>query len=197
MISPHPTALAFKAESRRRARDLRREIHARLEPEAGRSFVRIFLSNVPWRPEFAIAGYWPLPGEADARPLLVALHERGCAVALPVVEAKGAPLLFRRWRPGMVLEAGPHGTTHPPSDEPSLDPDLLLVPLLAFDRGGRRLGYGGGFYDRTLCALRARRQVVAVGIAYAEQELPALPDEPHDQRLDWIVTESMALETAR
>jgi 5-formyltetrahydrofolate cyclo-ligase len=108
---------------------------------------------------------------------------------LPVVIAKNEPLLFRLWRPGMPLEVGRFGTLHPPNDSPLLTPDLVLVPLLAFDRHGDRLGYGGGYYDRTLAALRIERSSRAVGLAYAAQELPELPHQPHDQRLDWIVTE--------
>lgn len=192
-LSP-PSASGGKADLRRQAAALRREAHRRLAATAGSRMTAIFLAGIPWHAELGIAGYWPMAGEADVRPLLAALAEGGCRVALPVVEAADRPLLFRRWHPGMALDAGPHGTFHPPADAPVLDPDLLLVPMLAFDRCGRRLGYGGGYYDRTLALLRARRKITAVGVAYAAQEMPLIPDEPHDQRLDWIVTETAALE---
>jgi 5-formyltetrahydrofolate cyclo-ligase len=110
-------------------------------------------------------------------------------VALPVVTARGLPLGFRRWRPGDVLVSGAFGLLVPgPSAEPVM-PQLVLVPLLAFDRQGGRLGYGAGFYDRTLAVLRAAGPVIAIGVAYADQEVPAVPVEPHDQPLDWIATE--------
>ncbi|PKU25207.1 5-formyltetrahydrofolate cyclo-ligase [Telmatospirillum siberiense] len=192
-LSP-PSASGGKADLRRRAAAIRREAHDRLAATAGTGIAAVFLAGVPWNPECAVAGYWPMAGEADVRPLLEALAARGCRVGLPVVESKGRPLAFRLWQPGMALEAGPHGTAHPPTDVPVMEPDLLLVPMLAFDRRGRRLGYGGGYYDRTLALLRGKRTVTAVGIAYAAQEMPVLPDEPHDQRLDWVVTETAALE---
>ncbi|HEX7008052.1 MAG TPA: 5-formyltetrahydrofolate cyclo-ligase, partial [Alphaproteobacteria bacterium] len=118
-------------------------------------------------------------------------HPLGAAVV-----ARGRPLVFRRWRPGQTFVAGSLGEPAPPPDAPEVKPELLLVPLLAFDRRGYRLGYGGGYFDRTIAMLRAAPDmagvggVLAVGLAYAAQEVPALPTEGHDQRLDWIVTET-------
>jgi len=136
-----------------------------------------------------VGGYWPLPGEIDARPLLAALAGRGAVLALPEVTAADAPLRFRAWGPGDPLEPGPHHTFHPPATAPERRPSLLLVPMLAFDAKGFRLGFGGGYYDRTLAALRQTGGVTAVGLAYAAQRLPALPVEPWDQALDAILTE--------
>jgi 5-formyltetrahydrofolate cyclo-ligase len=133
-------------------------------------------------------------GEIDVLPVLSVLAERGQVTALPAVVDRKAPLVFRRWVPGDALEDGLYGTRHPLAEAEAVRPVLLLVPLLAFDRKGVRLGYGGGFYDRTLAALRAVGPVVAVGVAYAGQEVDALPAEPHDERLDWVVTEKEVIQ---
>ncbi|HUQ38456.1 MAG TPA: 5-formyltetrahydrofolate cyclo-ligase [Aestuariivirga sp.] len=113
----------------------------------------------------------------------------GWITALPVVVAKNTPLVFRQWAPGDALVLGRWNIKVPPEEAPEVLPDVLLVPLLAFDRKGFRLGYGGGFYDRTLEKLRALKNVTAIGIAYAGQEVDAVPHEDFDQRLDWIMTE--------
>jgi 5-formyltetrahydrofolate cyclo-ligase len=132
-----------------------------------------------------IAGYWPMGDEMDPRPLMLALASRGQAMALPVTPPRGQPLAFRAWVPGAALRPGPMGTSEPVAGE-ELRPDLVLVPLLAFDRAGRRLGYGGGYYDRTLAALPGAK---AIGIAYAGQEMPEVPAGPQDMRLPLIATE--------
>ena len=133
-----------------------------------------------------IAGYWPMGDEMDPRPLMLALASRGHALALPVTPPRGQPLAFRAWAPGAALRPGPMGTSEPAAGE-ELRPDVLLVPLLAFDRAGRRLGYGGGYYDRTLAALPGAK---AIGIAYAGQEMPEVPAGPQDMRLPLIATEA-------
>ncbi len=136
------------------------------------------------QPGQVVAGFWPLPGEIDVRPLLHALSARGHTVALPQTPPRGQPLSFHAWQPGMDLQPGRFGTLHP--DGPALTPDLLLVPLLAFDHTGARLGYGGGYYDRTLAALPGR---LAIGCAFAAQEVAQLPIEPTDIRLSAVLTE--------
>ena len=136
-----------------------------------------------------MAGYWPLRDEMDPRPVLSALAARGQRLCLPVVVEAGAALAFRAWQPDAPLEPAAFGTRVPGPDCPAVAPDILLVPLLAFDRRGRRLGYGGGFYDRTLAALRGRRAIVAVGLAFAAQEAAEVPVEAGDEALDRIVTE--------
>ncbi|MBI2235834.1 MAG: 5-formyltetrahydrofolate cyclo-ligase [Magnetospirillum sp.] len=143
----------------------------------------------------AVAGYWPMGDEIDPRPLLLALAAAGRRLALPVVAAPGQPLEFRAWSWGDDLEPGRFGTTHPLAHAAAVEPDLLLVPLLAFDRQGGRLGYGGGFYDRTLDMLRRKRHVSAIGIAFAAQEVAAIPHDGRDQRLDGVATEIGLLET--
>ena len=145
----------------------------------------------------AVAGYWPMADEIDVRPLMTRLFEDGWKVALPVVVAKEEPLVFRRWQPGMVLEAGGFGTRHPGPEAPEIVPDILLVPLLAFDNRGFRLGWGGGFYDRTLSRLRATEDVKAVGIAYQGQKVDSVPHSSNDEPLDRVVTDEGILEIAR
>jgi 5-formyltetrahydrofolate cyclo-ligase len=102
-------------------------------------------------------------------------------------------LIFRGWRHGDALESGPFGTAHPPARAPLVEPDTLLLPLIAFDAGGNRLGYGAGYYDRTVAALRRQRKMLVVGLAYDEQEVPEVPVGAHDQRLDGIVTDRRTL----
>lgn len=117
------------------------------------------------------------------------LVAEGWTTALPVVVAKNAPLLFRQWAPGGALVVGRWDIQVPPETAPEVQPDVLLVPMLAFDRKGYRMGYGGGFYDRTLAKLRALKKVTAIGVAYAGQEIDMVPRDEHDQPLDWIMTE--------
>ena len=134
-----------------------------------------------------VAGYMPMRTEIDPLPAMVELSRHG-PVAVPVIEGKGLPLKFREWTPDAEMQDGPFGARIPVSGR-WMDPEVLIVPLVAFDAAGNRLGYGGGFYDRTLEALRARRSTLAVGFAWAAQEAESLPIEPTDQPLDAIITE--------
>ena len=143
--------------------------------------------------EAILAGYWPMGGEMDARPALVALHRIGVMLTLPEVAAKKRPLRFRAWTPDEALVAGDHGTYHPLHSAPLMRPDVILVPLLAFDRRGYRLGWGGGYYDRTLEVLRKTGDVSAIGVAYAGQEVDRVPADDYDQPLDWVITEQEAI----
>jgi 5-formyltetrahydrofolate cyclo-ligase len=140
------------------------------------------------RPGVASA-YYPLADEPSTLPLLEALALAGVATALPVTGARGTPLVFRSWRIGDPTGEGKMGIAEPLPSAAEVAPDLLFVPLAAFDRTGHRIGYGAGFYDRTLERLRAEKSICAVGVAYASQALPAIPHEPHDQRLDYVLTE--------
>jgi 5-formyltetrahydrofolate cyclo-ligase len=187
---------AVKKTLRSAARRARAAAHATAGDGFGDRLAAAFLSAIGCPPGGVVSGYWPMGDEADVIPLLAQLSARGCGTALPVVVGKDVGLVFRRWQPGDALEAGTYGTHHPRPAASEAIPDLLLVPLLAFDRRGRRLGYGGGYYDRTLAALRAQRPVLAVGIAFAAQEVEMLPDGPYDQRLDWVVTEQGARKAA-
>lgn len=144
-------------------------------------------------PRGDVGGYWPLGSELDARPALLHLKQLGHPVGLPVSGPRGTALVFRDWDPQAPMAAGRYGIREPAEGRAVLRPSLLLVPLLAFDRSGHRLGYGAGYYDRTLDALRDGGAVVAVGVAFAAQEMPAVPVDGHDERLDWIVTERETL----
>lgn len=146
----------------------------------------------PFETPAVVSGFWPIKEEIDIRPLMIELFKAGCQMALPVVQGRGKPLLFRAWRPGDSLEAGVFGTLQPSTRRETLEPDALIVPLLACDQEGWRLGYGGGFYDRTLTGLRARRKVTAVGVGFDAQLVPEVPRGPDDQRLDWLLTDKRA-----
>lgn len=171
----------------------RRSALGRNEREAASRAVRDALIEAMPRLRLAggsvVAGYWPIRDELDPRLALRALRARACRIVLPAVVAKGAPLEFREWREGDALGPDLMGLEAPLPTAPALDPDVVLVPLLAFDAGGMRLGYGAGFYDRTLAALRARRRMLAIGLAYGIQEVAAIPVAPQDARLDGVVTE--------
>jgi 5-formyltetrahydrofolate cyclo-ligase len=139
-----------------------------------------------------VSGFWPIKEEIDIRPLMIELSNEGCQLALPVVQGKGLPLMFRAWRPGDPLEAGVFGTLQPSAKREVVEPDALIVPLLACDEEGWRLGYGGGFFDRTLAGLRAKKTVTAVGVGFNDQFVPQVPHGPSDQRLDWLLTDKRA-----
>lgn len=137
-----------------------------------------------------IAVFWPIGTEPDTLMLLGALDYHDFVAALPVAGAMGQPLAFRRWREGDPLVEGPMRIPEPSPRLPLVYPDLLFVPAAAFDRRGYRVGYGGGFYDITLAALRAGGPVPAIGVAYSCQEVERIPEEDHDQPLDLILTET-------
>ncbi len=177
----------LKAEARRLALARRKGA----DPAAnGAALARHVLSQCPPPPGAVVAGYWPMGDEVDVRPLLAALAERGHTLALPATQPRGQPLSFRRWRPGDALRPGPLGTSFPAEGD-EVRPVWLLVPLLAFDRAGRRLGYGGGYYDRTLAALPG---AVAIGCAHSVQEMPEVPAGPEDVRLARVATENGVIE---
>jgi 5-formyltetrahydrofolate cyclo-ligase len=159
---------------------------------AASGLLAMFRLERPFETPCTVSGFWPMAEEIDIRPLMIELHDRGCRLALPVVVAKKQPLVFRAWRPGDPLEPGVFGTLHPAPTCEVVEPDALLVPLLAVDEEGWRLGYGGGFYDRTLERLRGRRKVTAMGVGFNDQIVPAVPHGPHDQRLDWLLTDRRA-----
>lgn len=142
-----------------------------------------------------VAGYWPVGGEIDGRPLLAALAKAGRTICLPRMETRAGPARFIEWT-GAALTADAFGVPAPPANGGDLAPRLLLVPLLAFDRAGRRLGQGGGHYDRIISLYRAHG-CVAVGLAYAEQEMGVVPTGPHDAHLDWVLTPKEAIRCVR
>lgn len=159
-------------------------------PQVGVLLREHFLSTLSLNPSAVVAGYAPMRSEMNPLPTLEFLHQRGHPLCLPVVLQKNTPLVFRAWAPGDPLEKGVFHTQVPPTSAAACVPDVLLVPLLAFTSQGHRLGYGGGFYDRTLQALRSQKSILAVGVAYSEQERSTVPTEPTDEPLDWICTEA-------
>jgi 5-formyltetrahydrofolate cyclo-ligase len=179
----------LKAELRRSALarrkalgpDVRAQLTARLVREGLR------LAGL-WKPA-VVSAFHPIRQEPDALALLGALADEGFDVALPLVRGSETHLDFRLWRPGEPTALGPMGIPEPLEDAPLVDPDLLFTPLACYDRRGRRIGYGAGFYDRTLLRLRAMKTIRAVGVAYGVCEVAVVPYEAHDQTLDAIVTE--------
>ncbi|MBE9557914.1 MAG: 5-formyltetrahydrofolate cyclo-ligase [Proteobacteria bacterium] len=176
-----------KSALRREATARRRELVA--PDDATRLLIDNLLGAGAIPAGATVSGFWPIGGEIDLLPVLRALAARGHEIALPVVVGKARPLVFRAWRDGDEMSEGPWGIREPLESAPEIAPRVLLVPLLAFDRAGYRLGYGGGFYDRSLEGLRARGAVTAIGAAWAGQEVSAVPHGAHDQPLDWMLTE--------
>ncbi len=144
---------------------------------------------VPVSAGTVVSGFMPMKSEVNPLPLLRKLADAGAQLALPVVQGRGKPLIMRAWNFGEPLKAGQWGIREPMPDAPVVDPDMLIVPLAAFDRAGHRIGYGAGYYDMTIQALRARKQALAVGIAFAMQEIPRVPSTERDERLDLVLTE--------
>lgn len=174
-----------KAALRRQAEEHRRTV----ELPGFASRIASFADGLNLAPGSVVSGYVAFRDEADPRELLLALAARGARLALPAIVAKGEPLRFHAWQEADVLVPHSYGVMEPHPDCEVVVPDVLLVPLLAFDGAGYRLGYGGGFYDRTLESLRAKKSIKAIGIAYAGQEVVAVPHSAQDQRLDAVLTE--------
>jgi 5-formyltetrahydrofolate cyclo-ligase len=183
MAAPHlPPAID---EAKRAMRAERMAARRDLDPRAaGEAVTDVVLRDCPPPSGAVVSGFWPLDGELDIRPLLIALHAHGHSIVLPVTPKRGLPLSFRIWRPGDTMVAERFGTMRPAGEEQS--PTFLLVPLLAFDRRGGRLGYGAGYYDRTLPLLSPR---FALGCAFSAQEVPEVPMGPSDAWLDAVATE--------
>ncbi|GGX70419.1 5-formyltetrahydrofolate cyclo-ligase [Litorimonas cladophorae] len=173
-----------KAEARAKARLKRNALHV---PDLGTRLIQTFPPQT-LRGE-CVAGFAPINDEIDIWPLLHHLHGAGRQIVLPVITAPATPLRFRLWTPDCEMATDRYGVQFP-AKGPFLTPQLILVPLLAFTADGRRLGYGGGYYDRTLAALRSQSDVFACGVAYAGQEVPELPTDAHDARLDAVLTET-------
>jgi 5-formyltetrahydrofolate cyclo-ligase len=144
---------------------------------------------LPIRTGTIVSGFMPLKSEISPLPLLRNLTEQGARLALPAIAGRGHPLVMREWTWGARLAAGVWGIREPLPQAPAVDPDIVLAPLLAFDRAGHRLGYGGGYYDLTIAQLRGRKTIVAVGMAFAVQEVFTVPVTPRDAPLDLVLTE--------
>jgi 5-formyltetrahydrofolate cyclo-ligase len=165
----------------------RKAAHAAAGDAVARATERLLAAIGPARGR-VISGYLPIRTEIDPRPAMKALHAAGARICVPVIDGKGRPLKFREWTPTAPLVAGPFGARVPEGGA-WLEPEILITPLIAFTRACYRLGYGGGFYDRTLAMLVDRRPTLALGFAFAAQEVAELPLEPTDIQLDGVVTE--------
>lgn len=192
MASQLSSILEPKAVLRRAALGRRREIHQKSAASAAAKLAERLSDEID-RTHKTIAGYWPIGNEIDCRPALEEMAAIGHDIVLPVVAGQGQVLLFRQWKPGETLESGPFGTSHPGRRALVRTPDLLLLPLVAFDQVGHRLGYGAGYYDRTLWALRRDGGVLAVGVGYDEQEIEHIPADDHDEIMDAVVTDQRTL----
>ncbi len=182
-----------KAAARRRARAGRQAI-----PEADRAAAAAkaavhFMAAIPLPPGAGLSAYWPIGDELDSRPLIHALLDAGHRIALPVVQGADRPLCFREWRLGDAMAVSSFGVSEPLQSAAEVQPDIVIAPFLACNGEGYRLGYGGGYYDRTLHTLRQLVPgLLAVGLGFAAQEMPALPHDEHDEPLDWLVNETGA-----
>ncbi|MEG9884026.1 MAG: 5-formyltetrahydrofolate cyclo-ligase [Hyphomicrobiales bacterium] len=173
---------------------IRERVHDCMKQRAGAMLVALAGDLVEPGCGRVVSGFYPFRGEIDSLPLLQTMGDAGWVTCLPVVVARDAALMFKRWRRGEPTRSGCLGTMEPVASAPVVEPDLLLIPLLAFDRFGHRLGYGAGAYDRTVERLRRLRPVVTVGLAYSAQEVACVPNDSEDQRLDRILTENGFIE---
>ena len=178
----------IKSAARQAGFARRKAAHAE-DPGTGAGLLSSVLAGYRGVP---LSGYMPIRTEINPLPAMAEAAAYG-TVGVPVIEAKATPLRFARWEPQMLMVNGPFGALIPEKPE-FFEPEILIVPLVAFDAKGGRLGYGGGFYDRTLETLRARRATLAIGFAYDAQEADGLPLEPTDQPLDLIVTETRVID---
>jgi 5-formyltetrahydrofolate cyclo-ligase len=174
---------------------LRREAFTRRDalPAADRTAAAQTIAARPFPvavPQGAIvSGYSPMKSEFNPVPLMRKLADAGAQLALPVVAGRGKPLIMRAWSFGEELGSGVWGIREPKADAPEVFPDILLVPLAAFDRNGHRIGYGAGYYDKTIARIRAMKPTLAIGVAFAAQEIDRVPATPFDARLDLVLTE--------
>jgi len=184
-----PISLVTTKAQQRTAALARRDALAVSERRAAAQKIAQRRFPVPFGEGTVIAGYSPVRSECDPVPLMRSLAGKGAQLALPVVEPKDKTLSFAEWRQGEQLAAGPFGILQPRASALDVEPDIVLVPLVGFDRSGHRIGYGVGYYDRALKGLRAKRPVIAVGIAFAIQEIDSIVADANDQRLDLVLTE--------
>lgn len=166
-----------------------------LDAAESKALVDLFLANIVIPKDAVVGAYWPKDRELDIRPMMDEILDRGVSLALPVVDGQSKILKFAKWDNTIDLVEGRFGVCHPVLNEGTqyLEPDIFIVPMLAFDRRGNRLGFGGGYYDATLAHYRAKKEILIVGLAYAQQAcLFNLPAEPHDIKMDWVITQQQA-----
>ena len=188
LMAHSPSVEDAKAAIRREALARRDALAADMRAAAAQAIAaRPFPVAAP--PGAIVSGFMPMKSEINPIPLMRKLADAGVQLALPAVAGRGKPLTMRAFHFGETLASGVWGIREPKPDAPEVLPDIVIVPLLAFDRSGHRIGYGAGYYDMTLAALRARKTIVAAGIAFAAQEIESVPKTPRDARLDLVLTE--------
>ena len=187
MTQSDPLAAA-KADLRKSALANRDALPADMRAQAAQTIAARALP-IEVAPGTIVSGFSPLKSEINPIPLMRRFADVGAGLALPVVAGRGKPLIMRAWTFGAPLNSGQWGIREPTPDAPEVFPDILIVPLLAFDRRGFRIGYGAGYYDMTIARLREMKPVIAMGIAFATQEVPEVPISPRDARLDLVLTE--------
>ena len=188
-------SLAEEKQTLRKAmRSVRRQFHLENGEEAAASLLELATSSPLFGGKKTISCFWPIQTEINTVPLIERLVKMGHRVCLPIVVGEAQPLIFREWLPTLEMIEGAFGAMTPPETSPALTPDLILSPLLAFDNLGFRLGYGGGFYDRSIEQIRKNQSLVTVGMAYSVQEVSDVPTETTDQKLDFLITEKEVIE---
>lgn len=183
--------MVFDSLHKTKARNAAKMIRFKLAdecPDAGVELIK-YWSNLGVK-KGVVAAFLPIKTEINVVPLMHALAGAGHKLALPCIKRTAHPLVFRSYQFGDKLRGGPYNTREPKRDAPIIEPDIVLLPLLAFSRIGMRLGYGGGFYDRTLEGLRTKKQIFACGVAYSGQEVPIVPTDQYDQKMDGVLTET-------
>lgn len=187
-MTPDTTISNQKADLRNAAL-AKRDAMPVAERQAGAETIAARAFPVSLAPGLVVSGFMPMKSEINPLPLLHKAADQGAHLALPAIDKRGRPLIMRAWKFGDPFKAGQWGIREPVPDAPVVDPDILIVPLACFDRAGHRIGYGAGYYDMTINALRAKKKVIAVGIAFAVQEIPSVPATERDERLDLVLTE--------
>jgi 5-formyltetrahydrofolate cyclo-ligase len=172
----------------------RRDAMPAAERQAAAETVAARAFPIDIAPGTIVSGFMPMKSEINPLPFMRKLADRGAQLALPAIDGRGKPLIMRAWTFGDALKAGQWGIREPVPEAPQVDPDILIVPLACFDRAGHRIGYGAGYYDMTINALRAKKKVVAIGMAFAIQEIPRVPATERDEQLDLVLTEREAID---
>lgn len=178
----------IKETLREKAREQRATVDGAARIDAAKAAAAHFGKSVPLSGDAVVAAYWPIRDELDSKPLLLEMMDAGRTVCLPVIMGDARPLVFKVWEPDAPLFESGFGTLAPSELAPDAVPDVVIIPLLGFDRAGTRLGYGRGYYDRTIAAMETKP--LMVGYAFSAQELPEIPREDHDVPLDFLVTEA-------
>jgi 5-formyltetrahydrofolate cyclo-ligase len=189
MTALNPDPVSKEKDLLREQALARRDALPATERQASAEFVasRAFPIDVPRGA--VVSGFMPMKSEINPLPLLKRLAAGGATLALPVVAGRGKPLIMRAWEFGAPLDQGVWGIRQPKAESPEVDPDILIVPLAAFDRRGHRIGYGAGYFDMTINRLRRLKSITAIGIAFAVQEIPRVPATERDEPLDLVLTE--------